>query len=116
MADKTLFEKIMVGDIPADIMYEDEYCVVIKDAVPQAPTHLLIIPRKPIPMLAKADLDDKELLGHLLTVANDMAKRTGIDESFRVVINNGAEAGQTVFHLHLHLLGNKKFVENNLSF
>jgi histidine triad (HIT) family protein len=61
-------------------------------------------------------LNFKELLGHLLTVANDMAKRTGIDESFRVVINNGAEAGQTVFHLHLHLLGNKKFVENNLSF
>jgi|TARA_B110000444_G_scaffold147266_1_gene137719 histidine triad (HIT) family protein len=116
MADKTLFQKIMTGDIPSDILYEDEYCIVIKDIAPQAPTHLLIIPRKAIPMLANASTDDKSLLGHLLLVATDTAKQLGIEEAFRIVINNGVEAGQTVFHLHLHLLGNKKFLENNLSF
>jgi len=116
MEHNTLFEKIMAGDIPADIVHEDEHCIAIKDIAPQAPTHLLIIPRKPIPMLAKATANDKGLLGHLLLVANELAKITGIDESFRVVINNGADAGQTVFHLHLHLLGSKNFLENNLSF
>jgi len=116
MANKTLFQKIMTGDIPADVLYEDEHCIVIKDIAPQAPTHLLIIPRKLIPMLADATADDKILLGHLLIVATDTAKKLGVEEAFRIVINNGVEAGQTVFHLHLHLLGNKKFLENNLSF
>jgi histidine triad (HIT) family protein len=116
MADKTLFEKIITGDIPADIVYEDEQCIAIKDIAPQAPTHLLVIPKKAIPMLANAAPEDEILLGHLLLVASNLAKEAGIGEAFRIVINNGTEAGQTVFHLHLHLLGNKKFVENNLSF
>jgi|TARA_B110000196_G_scaffold130419_1_gene112959 histidine triad (HIT) family protein len=116
MADKTLFEKIITGGIPADIVYEDEQCIAIKDIAPQAPTHLLVIPKKAIPMLANAAPEDEILLGHLLLVASNLAKEAGIGEAFRIVINNGTEAGQTVFHLHLHLLGNKKFVENNLSF
>lgn len=116
MTDKTLFEKIINGDIPADVVYEDEQCIAIKDIAPQAPTHLLVIPKKAIPMLANAALVDEGLLGHLLLVASDIAKKAGISEAYRIVINNGAEAGQTVFHLHLHLLGNKKFLESNLSF
>jgi histidine triad (HIT) family protein len=116
MTDKTLFEKIINGDIPADVVYEDEQCIAIKDIAPQAPTHLLVIPKKAIPMLANAALVDEGLLGHLLLVASDIAKKAGISEAYRIVINNGAEAGQTIFHLHLHLLGNKKFLESNLSF
>ena len=116
MTDKTLFEKIINGDISADIVYEDEQCIAIKDIAPQAPTHLLVIPKKAIPMLAKATPVDENLLGHLLLVTSDIAKKAGISEAYRIVINNGAEAGQTVFHLHLHLLGNKKFLESNFSF
>jgi histidine triad (HIT) family protein len=116
MLEKTLFEKIIIGDIPSDIIYEDEYCIAIKDIAPQAPTHLLIIPKKALPKLVDATLEDENLLGHLLLVAGDIAKKIGISEAFRIVINNGAEAGQTVFHLHLHLLGDKKYIENNLSF
>jgi histidine triad (HIT) family protein len=116
MTDKTLFEKIINGDICADIVYEDEQCIAIKDIAPQAPTHLLVIPKKAIPMLANAAPVDEGLLGHLLLVASDIAKKAGISEAYRIVINNGAEAGQTIFHLHLHLLGNKKFLESNLSF
>ena len=116
MTDKTLFEKIINGDIPADVVYEDEQCIAIKDIAPQAPTHLLVIPKKAIPMLAKVAPVDESLLGHLLLVASDIAKKAGISEAYRIVINNGAEAGQTVFHLHLHLLGNKKFLESNFSF
>lgn len=116
MSEETLFTKIMNGDIPADIVYEDEHCIAIKDIAPKAPIHLLVIPRKPIPRLVDASVEDKALLGHLMLAVGDIAKKAGIDEAFRVVINNGAGVGQTVFHLHLHILGNKKFSEDNLGF
>ena len=116
MSEETLFTKIMNGDIPADIVYEDEHCIAIKDIAPKAPTHLLVIPRKPIPRLVDASLEDKALLGHLMLAVGDIAKKAGVDEAFRVVINNGAGVGQTVFHLHLHILGNKTFSEDHLGF
>lgn len=112
--EKSIFTKIMDGDIPAQKVYEDEDCICIKDISPQAPTHLLIIPRKPIPRLVDATVEDKALLGHLLLKVGDLARLSGVDEAFRVVINNGEGAGQTVFHLHLHLLGNKAFDEGSL--
>lgn len=112
----TLFERIIARDIPADILYEDEQCIVIRDIAPKAPTHLLIIPRKPIPRLVDAQSGDKALLGHLMWVAGEIARRAGVAESFRLIVNNGAGSGQTVFHLHLHLLGNKAFTEGNLGF
>ncbi|TFH67560.1 histidine triad nucleotide-binding protein [Gammaproteobacteria bacterium LSUCC0057] len=115
MADeKTLFSRIADGDLPAEILHRDEHCFVIKDISPQAPTHLLVIPIKPIPRLVDATLADRALLGHLLWVAGDIAKRAGCGEAFRLVINNGAGAGQTVFHLHLHVLGNTQFNEASL--
>lgn len=116
MSEETLFTKIINGDIPADIVYEDEHCFAIKDIAPKAPTHLLVIPRKPIPRLADASEEDKAVLGHLMLKVGDIARKAGVDEAFRVVINNGAGAGQTVFHLHLHILGNKQFSEDSLGF
>jgi len=116
MSEETLFTKIMNGDIPADIVYEDEHCIAIKDISPKAPIHLLVIPRKPIPRLVDASAEDAALLGHLMLAVGDIAKEAGIDEAFRVVINNGAGVGQTVFHLHLHILGSKSFSEDNLGF
>lgn len=105
---KTLFEKIAAKEIPADIVYEDEHCFVIRDIRPQAPQHMLVIPRKVIPKLSDSQSTDKELLGHLLLVSQEMAKKAGLEEEgFRVVINNGQMAGQTVFHLHLHVLGGR---------
>ena len=103
----TLFEKIINKEIPADILYEDEISIVIKDASPQAPTHLLIIPKKVIPKLSDATKEDQEVLGHLMLVAGKIADELGLDETFRLVVNNGAKAGQSVFHLHLHLLSGR---------
>jgi histidine triad (HIT) family protein len=116
MAEATLFTRIINGEIPADIVYEDELCICIKDISPKAPVHVLLIPRKPIPRLVDASEADRELLGHLMTRVAVVTRELGIDEAFRVVINNGADAGQTVFHLHLHILGNKRFSENTLGF
>lgn len=116
MADKSLFEKMMDGEIPADIVYEDTDCIAINDISPQAPVHVLIIPRKRIPRLADATDDDRALLGQLMLKVGDIARQLGVDDAFRIVINNGEEAGQTVFHLHLHLLANKRFEEGHLGF
>ena len=115
MADKTLFSKIIDGDIPAEFLYEDELCVCIKDIHPQAPTHVLLIPKKPIPKLADAQIADAELLGHLLLKVGHVTRMLGIDDGFRVIINNGEKGGQTVFHLHLHILGDKVFQEGSLA-
>ena len=102
--EATLFEKIINREISADILYEDEISIVIKDISPQAPTHLLIIPKKVIPKLSDATDEDQNILGHLMLVAGKIAEQLELDETFRLVVNNGAKAGQSVFHLHLHLL------------
>ncbi|PCK02932.1 MAG: histidine triad nucleotide-binding protein [Alteromonadaceae bacterium] len=114
MAEETIFSKIINGDIPADILYQNDVCICIKDINPQAPTHVLVIPRKPIPRLVDASEEDKALLGHLMLSVGEIAKQLGVEDAFRVVINNGEDAGQTVFHLHLHLLANTKFSEGSL--
>lgn len=104
----TLFEKIIHREIPADIVYEDDLCLAFRDINPQAPTHVLVIPRKAIEKLSDAGDDDQALLGHLLLAAGKIARSLGVGEAFRLVVNNGAEAGQSVFHLHLHILGGRK--------
>ena len=114
MAEPSIFSRIIAGEIPADLLYEDEQCIVIRDIQPKAPTHLLIIPKQPIPRLVDANEEHQALLGHLLLVVGKMARKTGVGDAFRLVINNGEGAGQTVFHLHMHLLGNKKFNEADL--
>lgn len=103
----TLFSKIIAREIPAQIVYEDEHCLAFRDINPQAPTHVLLIPKQEIPRLADALPADQALLGHLLLAAGKVAQQLGIGDAFRLVVNNGAEAGQTVFHLHLHLLGGR---------
>ena len=105
----TLFEKIINKEIPADIIYEDEISIVIKDISPQAPTHLLIIPKKQIEKISDAQKEDQELLGHLFLVAGEVARQLGIQDAFRLVVNNGAGAQQTVFHLHIHLIAERDF-------
>lgn len=116
MTEKTLFSRILDGEIPSDIVYQDDLCFVIKDIAPKAPTHLLLIPKKPIPRLADASAEDQALLGHLMLAAGKVAESVGIADAFRVIVNNGEEAGQTVFHLHLHILGNMKMSERSLGF
>jgi len=105
----TLFSKIIQREIPADIVYEDEQCLAFRDVNPQAPVHILVIPKKPIAMVADAAEEDEALLGHLLTTASKIAKQEGFGDAFRLVVNNGADAGQTVFHLHVHILGGRSF-------
>jgi histidine triad (HIT) family protein len=103
----TLFEKIIARQIPANIIYEDDSVVAFRDINPQAPTHFLVVPRRAIPMLAQAGEADAELLGRCLLAAARVAKAEGL-EGYRVVVNNGEEAGQTVFHLHVHVLGGRR--------
>ena len=105
----TIFGKIIERKIPADIVYEDELCLAFRDVNPQAPTHVLIIPRKEVARLADAGQEDQAMLGHLLLAANRIACQLGVDNAFRLVVNNGAGAGQSVFHLHLHLLAGRPF-------
>jgi len=105
----TIFSKIIDRKIPADIVYEDDLCLAFRDVNPQAPVHILVIPKKPVPMITKAEKDDQELLGHLMLTAAQIAKDAGFGESFRLVVNNGADAGQTVFHLHIHILAGRHF-------
>ncbi len=107
MSQETLFSKIIRREIPAQIVYEDDLCLAFKDINPQAPVHLLIIPKKAIANLTEAETEDQSLLGHLLLTAKHLAQNLGLEKGFRLVINNGEEAGQTVFHLHIHLLGNR---------
>ena len=114
MAD-TIFGKIVSGEIPADFLYEDEHCVVIQDIHPQAPTHVLVIPRKPIPKLSEAEPEDQELLGHLMLVVGKITEQLGVSDAFRLVVNNGEGSGQTVFHLHLHILAGRDFDEATLA-
>ena len=113
--EDTIFGKITRGEIPTEFLYEDNHCVAIRDINPQAPTHVLIIPRKPIPRLVDSEAEDQELLGHLLWVAGRVADKLGVGEAFRLVINNGEGGGQTVFHLHLHILAGREMTEGQLS-
>ena len=106
MADDTIFGKILRGDIPCDAVYSDDRCLAFRDIAPQAPVHVLVIPRQPIESLRSASSGDEELLGHLLLVAARVARQEGL-EDFRTVINSGAAAGQTVFHLHVHVIGGR---------
>ena len=106
---KTIFEKIIDRELPAKIIHEDDLCIVIEDIAPKAPTHLLIIHKKPIKKLSNAENEDKDLLGHLMLVAKNVSEKLNINEAFNIVINNGEQAGQTVFHLHIHLLAGRNF-------
>ncbi len=105
----TLFSKIINREIPADIVYEDELCLAFRDIVPQAPVHILLIPKQSIAKVSDATEADQSLLGHLLLRAGDIAKEQGYGDEFRLVVNNGATAGQTVFHLHIHILAGREF-------
>lgn len=108
MSDDTIFGKIIRREIPANIVYEDDLCLAFTDITPQAPTHILVIPKTPIPSLAEATAEDKEVLGHLLLAIKQVADQQGLTEKgYRVVTNVGVEGGQTVFHLHFHLLGGR---------
>jgi histidine triad (HIT) family protein len=104
---KTLFEKIIAREIPAAIVYEDDSVLAIRDINPQAPTHVLIFPKKLIPRIAEATGDDGKLLSHLLLKAAEVAKKLGLKSGYRLVINNGADGGETVPHLHCHILGGR---------
>ena len=105
----TLFTRIIQREIPADIVFEDELCLAFRDINPQAPVHILVVPKTPLPRLVDAGLEDQTMLGHLLLAANRIAVEQGIADAFRIVVNNGAAAGQSVFHLHLHILGGRSF-------
>ncbi|HYC43863.1 MAG TPA: histidine triad nucleotide-binding protein [Burkholderiales bacterium] len=109
----TVFTKIINRELPADIVYEDEQCVAFRDINPKAPTHVLLVPRKEIPRLADATQEDEALLGHLMLTVGKIARQLGVDEAFRVQIFNGEDAGQTVFHLHLHILGGRRYRESD---
>jgi histidine triad (HIT) family protein len=104
----TIFSKVIRREIPADIVYEDELCLAFRDINPQAPTHVLLIPKKEIDSLSSANGADQMLLGHLMLAAAKVARQLGVGDAFRLVVNNGAEAGQSVFHLHLHILAGRK--------
>jgi len=105
---KTLFEKIIAREIPADIVYEDDLVLAFRDIKPQAPVHALIVPRKPIPRLAEATPEDHRVIGHLLLKAAEVAAKLGLQQSgYRLVINNGPDGGESVPHLHCHILGGR---------
>ena len=104
---ETLFSKIIRREIPADIVYEDDLVLAFRDIQPQAPVHILVIPKQPISKLADAQPEDQDLLGHLLLSVKKVADQAGLDKGYRVVINSGEDGGQTVYHLHLHILGGR---------
>ncbi len=107
MSEKTIFKKIIDKEIPAEIVYEDEHCLAFKDINGQAPVHLLLIPKKEIRSLAEIEQEDQQLLGHLLLIINKLALEFGLSDGFRTVVNTGKDGGQTVDHLHFHLLGQR---------
>ena len=102
----TLFEKIIQREIPAEIVYEDDQCLAFKDVNPQAPVHVLLIPKKHIAGISAAELGDQSLLGHLLLKTDEVAQTMGLTD-YRLIVNNGAQAGQSVLHLHIHILGGR---------
>ena len=106
--EETIFGKILSKKITANIIHEDDLCMAFYDVNPEAPTHFLVIPRKPIPMLQDAKEEDKTILGHLMYIAKKKAEDLGLDQGYRVVINNGKDGAQSVYHLHLHVLGGRQ--------
>ena len=108
MAEKTIFKKIIDGEIPAEIVYEDDLCLAFKDVNPQAPTHLLVIPKTEVSSVDDLSEDDKVLVGHLFVVIREIAARLGLSTGYRVVTNCGRDAGQEVMHLHFHLLAGRR--------
>ena len=111
MSDKTIFQKITDREIPAPLLHEDEHCVAFNDINPQAPIHILIVPRKLIPRVGEAQAEDQATLGALLLAAQKVADKLGVNErtrGFRLIINNGADAGEAVPHLHVHLLAGRQ--------
>ena len=105
----TIFTKIINKEIPADIVYEDDLSLAFRDINPQAPVHILIIPKKSLPQLNDAGIEDERLLGHLMLAAKIVADQEGVADAFRLVLNNGAGAGQEIFHMHFHLLAGRPF-------
>ena len=103
----SIFEKIISREISAEILDEDENCIAIKDIQPQAPFHALVIPKKKIPRIAESDYSDVKLLGHLLNKTKEIAKDNNLENGYRIVINNGKDGGESVPHLHIHLLGGR---------
>ena len=108
MSEKTIFKRIIDGEIPADVVYEDDQCMIFRDVNPQAPEHLLVIPKKEIPSLADLTDEDQSLVGHLVNRLRIQADALKLDDGYRVVINCGPSGGQEVPHLHLHLLGGRQ--------
>jgi len=106
--ETTIFDKILDGSIPATFIHQDDKCVAFNDVAPQAPVHFLVIPRKRISMIEKAEDGDGDLLGHLMLTARKVAKEQGLEKGYRVVINNGVEGAQSVYHLHIHVLGGRQ--------
>lgn len=109
-----VFCQIVAGKLSADIVHEDEQCLVIRDIHPQAPVHFLVMPKKHLPSLAQMEEDDQSLLGHLMWVASEVARKNGVEQGFRLLANNGRAVGQSVFHLHFHLLAGKRYAEAGL--
>ena len=107
MSAKTLFQRIADGEIPAKLIHSDEHCVAFHDIAPQAPTHVLVVPRKPIPRVGQATELDQALLGHLRLTAGKVARDLGLANGYRLVINHGRDGGESVPHLHVHLLGGR---------
>ena len=105
---KTIFQRIIDKELPAKLEYEDDKCVALRDISPQAPVHLLIVPRKLITRVGEAEEADAALLGHLLLVGGELARKLGLDAGYRLVINNGPQGGESVPHLHVHLLGGRQ--------
>jgi histidine triad (HIT) family protein len=104
---KTLFEKIVAREIPAQIVFEDDFVLAIRDINPQAPTHVIIFPKRAVPRIAEATPEDHKLVGHLLLKAAEVAEKLGLKQGYRLVINNGPDGGETVPHLHCHILGGR---------
>ncbi|PQO43024.1 histidine triad nucleotide-binding protein [Blastopirellula marina] len=108
MSEKTIFKRIIDGEIPADVVYEDDLCLVFRDIAPKAPTHVLVIPKKEIATLDDVADEDAALMGHLWIVVRDVARQLGLEEGYRVVVNCKEGGGQEVPHVHLHLMGGRK--------
>jgi histidine triad (HIT) family protein len=108
MAEKTIFQRIIDKEIPAKIIHEDDRCLAFHDVAPQAPVHVLVIPKKPITSLAALNDSDSELIGHMSLVIRNLAKQLQLDRGYRVVVNCGRDGGQSVDHLHFHLLGGRQ--------